>query len=177
MLCWLGVCLSQLNCHVISSTPALPLRPGLSVRWTCQLPLLLTHTHIHTLVLPEAALSGSIVDSSRYTKRAVWDETGKRIKALCVAFMDTCRQIHTSIHRKSQQELLVQAEGSQGNLSTSCSLLILYSKHTHIVFHSSLLFFLLLSLLISLWFCYPFVPLKGTAQQFGKCIYLKPGGD
>lgn len=48
--------------------------------------------------------------------------------------MHTCRQIHTSIHIKSQQELLVQAERSQGNLSIPLSLLILYSKHTHTVF-------------------------------------------
>lgn len=64
MLCWLGVCLFQLNYHVISSTPALPLRPGFSLRWTCQLPLLRTHTCSCSLTwFPEAALSGNVADS------------------------------------------------------------------------------------------------------------------
>lgn len=35
-----GVRPSRLNCHVIISTPALPLRLGLSVKWACQLLLL-----------------------------------------------------------------------------------------------------------------------------------------
>ena len=56
----------KLNCHVISSTPALPLRPGLSVRQQdghANYPPLRTHLFPLT---PKAVLSGNVSDGSWY---------------------------------------------------------------------------------------------------------------
>lgn len=56
----------KLNCHVISSTPALPLRPGLSVRQQdghANYPPLRAHLFPLT---PKAVLSGNVADGSWY---------------------------------------------------------------------------------------------------------------
>lgn len=81
-----GVFLSQSNCRVISSSPAPPLRSRVSRQVRRQ--------------------------TATGTKWAVADEAWKRIKAFCTAaaLSAHAEKVHTSVHIKSQQELLVQAK-------------------------------------------------------------------
>lgn len=160
-----GLCLSQLNCHVISWTPALPLRLGLSVRWTCQLPLLCAHTCScsHMFFFLEL-LSGNLADRQAGTKRAVWDETGKRIKAFCGPYAHMQTNTHISTHK-----VPAGASCPGRNIPRvpfhSLSLLILYS---HTAFISSYPCpppsptYLLMVFVLSL---------KGTVKHFGKYPY------
>lgn len=113
----MGVCLSQSNCRVISSSPAPPLRPDLFSQ--TGMPITPPPAHIcsppSTHVFPRQVRR----QTATGTKWAVADETWKQIKAFCPAAASSAhaeKVTHTSVHIKSQQELLVQAKWSQRNL-------------------------------------------------------------
>lgn len=115
----MGVCLSQSNCRVISSSPAPPLRPDLFSQTGT--PITPPPAHICSPSFPPSAhvFSRQVRrQTATGTKWAVEDETWKRIKAFCPATASWAHveKVHTSVHIKSQQELLVQAKWSQRNL-------------------------------------------------------------